>query len=133
MPGDDLDAAAAALEAAVRGAAIAPEVELAFAYPAGRDHRLGGTPVETPAALPPVQLLQAAVRSVRPDRGEIDGAPYWSEAPFFVDPARRARGLLRARRHLELPHLEEHVELEEFYAGVVALAAFIAAFGRPSA
>ncbi|MET0596463.1 MAG: M20/M25/M40 family metallo-hydrolase [Mesorhizobium sp.] len=133
LPGDDLDAAAAALEAAVRGAAIAPEVELAFAYPAGRDHRLGGTPVETPAALPPVQLLQAAVRSVRPDRGEIAGAPYWSEAPF-LSTRLGVPAVYCAPGDISNCHtLEEHVDLEEFYDGVVALAAFIAAFGRPSA
>jgi len=84
IPGQSLDDAKAGLEAAVHSAPLDSEIRLAFAYPAGRDHPVGGTPTETPEATPFVRLLAAAVRSVRPDRGAIEGAPYWSEAPFLA-------------------------------------------------
>jgi len=69
LPGDDLGAAVAAMEAAVRAAPVDPRIEIAFAYPAGRDHAFGGTPTETPPDLAAVAALVAAVKAVRPDRG----------------------------------------------------------------
>ena len=61
-------------------------------------------------------------------RGRIEGAPFWSEAPFFVDrlgiPA-----VYCAPGDIRNCHtLEEHVELEEYFAGVVGFAGFIARF-----
>ena len=41
---------------------------------------------------------------MRPDRGVIEGAPYWSEAPFLTAGLGRADRLLRARRHTQLPY-----------------------------
>lgn len=126
IPGQSLDDARAGLEAAVRAAAVAPEIRIAFAYPAGRDHALGGTPVETPETAPFVQSLCAAVRSVRPDRGAIEGAPYWSEAPFLtarlgVPAVYCAPGDIR-----NCHTLEERVEVREYFDGIVAFAAFLA-------
>lgn len=43
LPGESLDEAAAALEAVVRGAIADPEIAVEIGYPAGRDHRIGGT------------------------------------------------------------------------------------------
>ena len=45
-PGEDLTAAAAELEAVVRGAVADPDIRVAFSYPAGRDHEIGGTATE---------------------------------------------------------------------------------------
>ena len=53
LPGESLDAAAAEIEAAVRGAVTDPEITVAFAYPAGRDHALGGTAAEIDADTAP--------------------------------------------------------------------------------
>jgi acetylornithine deacetylase len=130
IPGQSLDAAKAGLEAAALSAPLAPDIRLAFDYPAGRDHPVGGTPTETPEATPFVRLLVAAVRSVRPDRGAIEGAPYWSEAPFLatelgVPTVYWAPGDIR-----NCHTLEERVELEEYFDGVVALAAFLAALAE---
>jgi acetylornithine deacetylase len=132
IPGQDLDSAKVALEAAVRSAPIADGVRLAFAYPAGRDHPVGGTPTETPAETPFVRLLTEAVRSVRPDRGAIEGAPYWSEAPFLVS-VLGAPTVYCAPGDIRNCHtLEERVELQEYYDGIVAFAAFLAALAEES-
>ena len=126
IPGQSLDEGKAALEAAVRAAPVEAGIEIAFAYPAGRDHALGGTPTETDVAGPLVTKLTQAVRSVRPDRGLVEGAPYWSEAPFFatrlgVPTVYCAPGDIR-----NCHTLEERVELKEYFDGIVAFAAFLA-------
>jgi len=126
IPGQSLDQAKAELEAAVRAAPLDDQIRLAFAYPAGRDHPIGGSPTETSEALPFVQTLSAALRSVRPDRGAIAGAPYWSEAPFLtaklgVPTVYCAPGDIR-----NCHTLEERVELTEYFDGIVAFAAFLA-------
>ncbi|MDQ0390588.1 M20 family metallopeptidase [Labrys monachus] len=131
LPGESLDQAVAELEAAVGSAPLDPGIRLAFAYPAGRDHRLGGTPSETAPDLPAVRLLVEAVKAVRPDRGAIEGASYWSEAPFLVNrlgiPA-----VYCAPGDIRNCHtLEEHVVIEDYLDGVVAFAAFLATYGKP--
>jgi len=127
IPGQNLDDARAALEAAVRSAPLEPEIRLAFSYPAGRDHAVGGTPTEIPAETPFVRLLTEAARSVRPDRGAIEGAPYWSEAPFLTT-ALGAPTVYWAPGDIRNCHtIEERVELREYFDGVVAFAAFLAA------
>ncbi len=125
IPGQGLDEAKAALEAAARSAPAAQGIRLAFDYPAGRDHPIGGTPTETLEATPFVRLLVEAVRAVRPDRGAIEGAPFWSEAPFLVTglgvpTVYWAPGDIRNCRTLE-----ERVELREYFDGIVALAVFL--------
>jgi acetylornithine deacetylase len=67
---------------------------------------------------------------VRPDRGAVEGAPYWSEAPFLatelgVPTVYGAPGDIR-----NCHTLEERVELREYFDGVVALAAFLVALGE---
>ncbi len=126
IPGQSLDDAKAALEANVRAAQLAPDIRVAFAYPAGRDHALGGTPTETPVDSRFVKLLVEAVQGVRPDRGAIEGAPYWSESPFLT--ALGASTVYFAPGDIRNCHtLEERVELAEYFDGIVAFAAFLAA------
>ena len=127
LPGESLDAAAQELEATVRGAVADPEIRVEIAYPAGRDHRIGGTPTETDPALGPVRLLAAAAAEAMPGRGGIEGAPFWSEAPFFT--ALGVPAVYCAPGDIRNCHtFEEHVELDEYFAGVLAYARFIARF-----
>jgi acetylornithine deacetylase/succinyl-diaminopimelate desuccinylase-like protein len=130
IPGQSLDEARTQLEYAVRSAPLGPEIHLGFDYPAGRDHPLGGTPTETPESTPFVRLLTAAIQSVRPDRGAIEGAPYWSEAPFLSTEL-GAPTVYCAPGDIRNCHtLEERVELQEYFDGVVAFAAFLAALAE---
>ena len=89
LPGESLDAAAQELEAAVRGAVADPEIRVEIAYPAGRDHRDRRHADRDRPALGPVRLLAAATAEAMPGRGGIEGAPFWSEAPFFTRSACR--------------------------------------------
>lgn len=82
LPGDDLDQARLDLEAAVRTAIQDPRIEVQFNYPAGRDHAIGGTPVETDTGHRGVHVLSTAAASAMQGKGLLEGAPYWSEAPF---------------------------------------------------
>lgn len=130
IPGESLDEAKAGLEAAVRSAPLPAEIGVSFAYPAGRDHPVGGTPTETAPDTPFVRLLAEAVRAVRPDRGAIQGAPYWSEAPFLVT-ALGAPTVYCAPGDIRNCHtFEERVELSEYFDGIVAFAAFLAALAE---
>ena len=128
LPGESLDQAAAEIEAAVRGSIDDPEITVAFSYPAGRDHALGGTAAEIDADSPDVAMLSQAISGALAGRGSIEGAPFWSESPFFVNrlgiPA-----VYCAPGDIRNCHTyNEHVEIEEFLAGVVGFAAFMARF-----
>ncbi|QPC89376.1 M20 family metallopeptidase [Mesorhizobium sp. INR15] len=128
MPGENLDTAVRDLESAVRGARVDPEISIAFAYPAGRDHAVGGTPTEVSQQLPGVTLLRQAVQAVRPDRGAIEGAPYWSEAPFLVNRLDVPTVYCAPGDIRNCHTLEEHVVVQEYLDGIVAMAAFFASF-----
>ncbi len=128
-PGEMLDPATEALEAVIKDAVSGhPDISVAIEYPAGRDHSHGGTPCEIDLNSPSVRSLAGAVGAAYPGRGQIEGAPYWSEVPFLV-------------KQLDIPAVycapgdirnchthDEHVELEEYYAGIVGLAAFMVDF-----
>ena len=78
-------------------------------------------PRSTPT-LPEVALLSAAMAEAMPGRGGIEGAPFWSESPFFVNrlgiPA-----VYCAPGDIRNCHtFEEHVEVEEYLAGIVGFA-----------
>ena len=104
IPGQSLDEAKAGLEAAARSAPLAHGIRLAFDYPAGRDHPVGGTPTETPEATPFVRQLvrRGAQRAARPRRDRRRALLVRGAVPRHR--ARRSDGLLRARRHPKLPH-----------------------------
>jgi acetylornithine deacetylase len=128
LPGQSLDDAVAGLEAAVRNAPVADGISIAFDYPAGRDHRFGGTPAEVSADLRAVRLLGSAVQAVRTDRGLIEGAPYWSEAPFLINRL-GVPAVYWAPGDISNCHtLEERVLVKDYLDGIIALAAFMAAF-----
>jgi len=130
LPGESPDAAVEGLEAAIRNAPVAEGISITFAYPAGRDHRFGGTPSEISPDQAAMRLLGQAVQAVRPDRGLIEGAPYWSEAPFLINRL-GVPAVYCAPGDIRNCHtLEEHVVVQEYLDGIVALAAFLAAFDR---
>jgi acetylornithine deacetylase len=131
-PGENLDEAVASFEAAVQAAAIADGIVVDIAYPAGRDHRFGGSPVEiardTPAAL---QLARCVVeakggRDLR--GGAVGGAPYWSESPFLVNEI-GCPAVYCAPGDISVAHtFEERIEVESYLTAVRAFALFVAAY-----
>ncbi|MBZ7922967.1 M20/M25/M40 family metallo-hydrolase [Ensifer adhaerens] len=128
LPGESLDKAAAEIEAAVRSAITDPEIAVEFSYPAGRDHQLGGTAAEIDETAAEVGALSTAMAEAMVGRGVIEGAPFWSETPFFVNrlgiPA-----VYCAPGDIRNCHTyEERVEVEEYLAGVVGFAAFMARY-----
>lgn len=82
LPGEDLEQARAALECAIRSSVCDSRIVVDIAYPAARDHAIGGTACETDDAIHGVHLLSRAAALALPGKGLIEGAPYWSEAPF---------------------------------------------------
>ena len=128
-PGEDLSAARLELEAVVRGAVADPDVGISFAYPAGRDHAVGGEAFEIDPRQEGVRLLQEMVRRHRPDRGRIAGAPFWSEGSFLT--ALGIPAVYFAPGDIGICHtLEERVPIEEYLTGISALAEFIAGYLR---
>jgi acetylornithine deacetylase len=126
-PGEDPDVARAELEAVVRGAVTDSDIRLAFTYPAGRDYAVGGMAAEVDPAGEAVSLLAEVARSVRPDRGRIAGAPFWSEASFLV--ARGIPTVYFAPGDIRICHsLEERVAVGEYLDGIAILAEFIARY-----
>lgn len=128
LPGESLDAASAELEAVIRGAVTDPAITIEIVYPAGRDHPLGGTPAEIDPDHPAARLLAETLSQALPGRGTIEGAPFWSEAPFFVNTL-GIPAVYAAPGDISNCHTtEEHVEIEEYLAGILAFAGFIAAY-----
>jgi acetylornithine deacetylase len=124
-PGGDLDAVRRGLEAAAPSALTDPRMELEFSYPTFRDHPIGGQPFETAPDGARVARLVSAVRAVRPERGNIEAAPYWSELPFFATLG--IPGVYFAPGDIRICHTpEERVVLQDYYDGILALAVFLA-------
>ncbi|MDW5317008.1 M20 family metallopeptidase [Rhizobium sp. PL01] len=128
LPGESLDTAAAELESVIRGAVCDPEIRIEMSYPAGRDHALGGSAAEINRDLPEVSTLCAAVEDAMAGRGTIQGAPFWSESPFFVNRL-GVPAVYCAPGDIRNCHtFEEHVDVEEYLAGIVAFATFMARY-----
>lgn len=128
LPGESLSEAAEALEAVIRGAVEDAEIKIDITYPAGRDHDVGGSAAEINADLPDVGLLTRSVGEAMAGRGEIKGAPFWSESPFFVNRL-GVPAVYCAPGDIRNCHtFEEHVDVEEYLAGIVAFATFIARY-----
>lgn len=128
LPGESLDASARELEEVIRGAVTDPDIAVEIAYPAGRDHALGGTAAEIDLDHPALALLQDSVAKAMPGRGGAEGAPFWSETPFFVN-GLGIPAVYCAPGDIRNCHtFEERVSVEEYLAGVVAFAGFIARY-----
>ncbi|WP_150523788.1 M20 family metallopeptidase [Roseibium sediminis] len=127
-PGEDLDDAVAAFEQAVCSVQLEDGIGLEIAYPAGRDHRFGGSPVEIPKNNEAANLLAECVRQTVPSAGAIGGAPYWSEMPFLVN-AIGCPTVYCAPGDISVAHtFEERINLESYLAAVRAFALFIASY-----
>lgn len=127
LPGDDLDQARKELEVAVRSAIADDRIGVHFSYPAGRDHLIGGTPVETDSTLRGVRILASAAAKAMDGKGQLEGAPYWSEAPFInqlgIPTVYFAPGDI-ATAHT----MEERVNVAEYLAAIETFAQMMVAF-----
>ncbi len=129
-PGVRLDDVRAGLEAAASAASMDNRIELQFSYPAPRDHAIGGQPFESSVDEPRLRRLISAVRAVRPERGNIEAAPYWSELPILL--ALGVPGVYFAPGDIRICHTtEENVNLKDYYDSILALAAFLAGGDDP--
>ncbi|MHA7777390.1 M20 family metallopeptidase [Roseibium sp. M-1] len=131
-PGESLDEAVAAFEATVHGAPIEDGITINIAYPAGRDHRFGGSPVEIARDTPAALQLAGCVAEAKGGRdltgGAIGGAPYWSESPFLVNEI-GCPAVYCAPGDISVAHtFEERIEVESYLAAVRAFALFVAAY-----
>ena len=124
-PGMSLDRIRDGLETAVRSAVTDPRVQIRFSYPTHRDHAIGGQPFESAPDPTRLKAFVAAVRAVRPDRGKIEAAPYWSELPIFA--ALGIPGVYFAPGDIRICHTaEENVSLDDYFDGILALSVFLA-------
>ena len=127
-PGEALDDAVIAFEAALNIEELPDGVKIAIRYPAGRDHPKGGSPVENDPDLAAVDFLQNCVRETRPKAGRVGGASYWSEMPFLTDQI-GCPTVYCAPGDIAVAHtFEERIEVEEYLAAVRAFALFFAGF-----
>jgi len=128
LPGESLDEAVRTLEDIVRDAARRDGITIEIGYPAGRDHANGGSPTEIDADRHEVALLGAALDAALPGRGRIAGAPYWSEAPFLINEIGCPAVYCAPGDITNCHTLEERVNVDEYLAGIVAYALFIAGY-----
>jgi acetylornithine deacetylase len=125
LPGESLDAAAAEMEAVIRAAVADPEIRIEISYPAGRDHALGGTAAEIDRNAPEVAMLSDTVSAAKAGRGVIEGAPFWSESPFFINRLGTPAVYCAPGDIRNCHTFEERVDIEEYLAGIVAFAGFM--------
>jgi acetylornithine deacetylase/succinyl-diaminopimelate desuccinylase-like protein len=125
LPGQSLDEAVAALEAAISRGIADTGCSFEISYPAGRDHKFGGSPTDIDRSNPAIDQLSQALDSAMPDRGVINGAPYWSEAPFLIDRLGCPTVYCAPGNIANCHTLEERVSINEYLAGITAFAEFI--------
>jgi acetylornithine deacetylase len=119
-PGVRLDDVRVDLETAARAASMDSRIQLEFFYPAPRDHSIGGQPFESGLDESRLRSLISAVCAVRPERGNIEAAPYWSELPILS--ALGVPGVYFAPGDIRICHTtEENVSLQDYYDSIVAL------------
>lgn len=124
-PGEDLDDAVARFETALSEVSLENGISVEIAYPAGRDHRYGGSPVEIDPAHPAARALAESVTEARGKPTAIGGAPYWSENPFIVNQI-GCPAVYCAPGDISVAHtFEERVSVEDYLAGVRAFALFM--------
>lgn len=128
LPGENLDSAVSELEAAIRSTETDEGISVDIAYPAGRDHRFGGSPAEVDPDHPDIRSLDSSLTAAMADRGRIEGAPYWSESPFLIDQIGCPAVYCAPGDITNCHTLEERVNIDEYLAGIVAFAHFIANF-----
>ncbi len=128
QPGEDLHDRTEAFEAAIRAAEVHKDISIDITYPAGRDQLRGGSATETDPQLDTVRKLQSAIKEFDPDRGDISGAPYWSESPYLIErlgiPA-----VYCAAGNIACCHTtREHLNIEEYLTAIRAFALFMATY-----
>jgi acetylornithine deacetylase len=125
LPGDSIEHATAELEAVIRSATPA-DIGVDITFPAGRDHPRGGSPAGIAPDHALVTGLSACIAAVRPDRGDIEGAPFWSEMPFLTQTL-GIPAVYCAPGDISICHTNfERVPLADYHDGILAFAAFIA-------
>lgn len=126
LPTETLDEARDALDSLLQRAAIEDGVRSQINYTAPRDHPVGGTPSEAPLSAKPIARLQRLIREVRPDRGEIEGAPYWSEMSFLQNEL-GIPAVYFAPGDISTAHTtNERVPMDEFHQAVAIFTLLIA-------
>lgn len=126
LPHEDLDEVRGELDAVLRRAAINDSVHASITYTAPRDHAVGGTPSEAPLDDPALERLQRIAAEICPGKGEVQGAPYWSEMSFLQNEL-DIPAVYFAPGDITTAHaLEERVSVDEFIDAVRILALFIA-------
>jgi len=128
LPGENLDTAVSDLETVIRSAVSQDGITIELSYPAGRDHEVGGSPAEIDPDLPPIGMLTRALDRAMPGRGRIEGAPYWSESPFLIEQIGCPAVYCAPGDITNCHTLEERVNVDEYVAGIVAFAIFIASY-----
>jgi acetylornithine deacetylase len=125
-----LDDVRTGLETAARAASMDSRIKLQFSYPAPRDHAIGGQPFESRLDEARLGRLISAVRAVRPEGGNVEAAPYWSELPILS--ALGVPGVYFAPGDIRICHTtEENVSIPDYYDSIIALAVFLSGADYP--
>ncbi|MCZ4271290.1 M20 family metallopeptidase [Maritalea porphyrae] len=128
LPGQSLDEAVAELEKAIEDGLANSGCSFNITYPAGRDHKFGGSPTDISPKLEPITKFAKIITEHMPDRGEIQGAPYWSEAPFLIERLGCPTIYCAPGNIAHCHTLEERISIDEYLTGIIAFAEFIVSF-----
>jgi acetylornithine deacetylase len=125
LPGDELNDAKAELEEVLRPVSEIDGITVDIAYSSARDHNVGGSPAEVSADLEVLRPLIDAAKAVRPQSGNISGAPYWSESPFFIGQLDTPAVYFAPGDISNCHTFDEHVAIDEYLDGVAILANYL--------
>ncbi|NRA88050.1 MAG: M20 family peptidase, partial [Rhizobiales bacterium] len=128
VPGESLDDAVIELEKIIRDSNSVEGIEFEFSYPAGRDHKFGGSPTEIDNNLEEIDILSTSIELALPKHGQIKGAPFWSESPFVINQIGCPTVYCAPGDITNCHTFQERVDIHEYLAAIVAFASFIASY-----
>ncbi|MCY4445023.1 MAG: M20/M25/M40 family metallo-hydrolase [Rhodobacteraceae bacterium] len=128
QPDEDLNAAIKQFEDCLSNEETMEGITVQIDYPAGRNHAQGGTGFEISQDTEYVQLLKNCIYDSAQGKGEICGAPYWSEIPFLVNEF-SCPAVYCAPGDISVAHtFEERVNIDEYLAAIRGFALFISRY-----
>jgi len=125
LPGQTLNEAVRQLEHAIGLGIDGTGCRSSIQYPAGRDHKYGGTPTDIAPSLMPITQLSEILVGKTSLSGKVSGAPYWSEAPYLIERLGCPTVYCAPGNIANCHTLEERISVEEYTAGILAIAEFI--------
>lgn len=124
-PNHSMDEAMEGIANAVSSAQLPEGVNVDVQFTAPRDHVSGGTPTDFDPQIPAISHLRSVIQQVLPQAAQVEGAPYWSEAPIIAKELGIPCVYWAAGDISNCHTPEERVAVKDYVDAIQALALFL--------